>query len=87
MIEQVEGFKNCKDQEPNEGCNIAMDAYFGLNSKLVKSCGWTNCWKPEGIFEPSDVVVVGNFVARVKDQNHVTNGVATSTSLVGWRVS
>ena len=41
----------------------------------------------EGITEPSDVVVVGNFAVRVKDQNHDANGVATSTSLVGRRVS
>ena len=31
-----------------------MDVYNGLNSKLVKSCEWT-----EGTIEPSDVVVVG----------------------------
>ena len=63
-----------------------MDAYYGLNSKLVKSCEWTNV-EPEGTIEPSDVVVVGNLAARVKDQNHDANGVATSTSLVGRRVS
>ena len=34
----------------------------------------------------SDVVVVGNLAARVKDHNHEANGVATSTSLVGRRV-
>ena len=43
--------------------------------------------EPEGIIEPSDAVVVGNLAARVKDQNHGANGVATSTSLVGRRVS
>ena len=32
-------------------------------------------------------VVVGNIAARVKDQNHDANGVATSTSLVRRRVS
>ena len=41
----------------------------------------------EGIIEPSDVVVVGNLAARVEDQNHDANGVATSTSLVELRVS
>ena len=46
-----------------------------------------NRLEQEGIIEPSDVVVVGNLVARVKDQNHDANGVATSTSLVGRRVS
>ena len=43
--------------------------------------------EPEGIIEPSDVVVVGNLAARVKDQIRDANGVATSTSLVGRRVS
>ena len=43
--------------------------------------------EPEGIIEPSDVVVVENLAARVKDQNHDANGLATSTSLVGRRVS
>ena len=52
--------------EPKDAKLRSMDAYYGLNSKLVKS------W-----------VVVGNLAARVKDQNHVANGVATSTSLVG----
>ena len=36
-----------------------------------------------GIIEPSDAVVVGNLAARVKDQNHGANGVATSTSTGG----
>ena len=43
--------------------------------------------EPEGIIEASDMVVVGNLAARVKDQNHDANAVATSTSLVGRRVS
>ena len=43
--------------------------------------------EPEGIIEPSDVIVVGNLAAREKDQNHDAKGVATSTSLVGRRVS
>ena len=43
--------------------------------------------EPEGIIEISDVVVVGNLAARVKDQNHDANAVATSTSLVERRVS
>ena len=43
--------------------------------------------EPEVIIEPSDVVVVGNLAARVKDQNHDANGVAISASLVGRRVS
>ena len=42
--------------------------------------------EPEGIIEFSDVVVVGNLAARVKDHNHDANGVAISTSLVGRRV-
>ena len=40
---KFEGFENCKDQERNGVCKIAMDACSGLNSKLVKSCEWTNC--------------------------------------------
>ena len=43
--------------------------------------------EPEGTTELSDVVVVGNFAARVKDPDHDANRVATSTSLVGRRVS
>ena len=43
--------------------------------------------EPEGIIEPSDVLVVGNLAARVKDHNHDANGVAISTSLVERRVS
>ena len=43
--------------------------------------------EPERIIELSDVVVVGHLAARVKDQNHDAKRVATSTSLVGRRVS
>ena len=38
--------------------------------------------EPGGIIEISDVVVVGNLAARVKDHNHDANGVAISTLLV-----
>ena len=45
-------------------------------------------WNQKGSLKlPTDVVVVGNLAARVKDQNHDANGLATSTSLVGRRVS
>ena len=40
--EQVAGFKNCEDQEQVEECKIAMDAHYGLNSKSVENCEWTN---------------------------------------------
>ena len=43
--------------------------------------------EPEGIIEPPDVVVVGNLAARVKGHNRDANTVASSTSLVGRRVS
>ena len=53
---QVEGFKNCDDQDRVEGCNIAMDAYYGIQirSRVVNG----QIVEPEGIIEPSDVVVV-----------------------------
>ncbi len=38
--------------------------------------------EPGGIIEFSDVVVVGNLAARVKDHSHDANGVSISTLLV-----
>ena len=70
----------------SEVCKIAMDASYGLNSKNWSRVANGQTVKPEGIIEPSDVVVVGHLAARVKDQNHDASGVATSTSLVARRV-
>ena len=45
-----------------------MDAYFGLNSAKWSRVDNGQVEEPEGIIEPSGVVVV--FAAREKGQNH-----------------
>ena len=64
-----------------DGCILWIEFKIGQELRMDK------LWNQKGIIEPSDVVVVGNLAARVKDQNHGANGVATSTFLVGRRVS
>ena len=56
---QAEGCKVCKDSKRVEGCKIAMDAYSGLNSAKWSRVENGQVVEPEGIIEPSDVVVVG----------------------------
>ena len=67
---EIEPNDGCKDQERVEGCKIAIEAYYGLNSAKRSRTENGQVVEPEGIIEPSDVVVVLNFAARVNDQNH-----------------
>ena len=64
-----------------------MDAFYGLISANYRNCcgRWTIV-EPEGIIEPLDAIVDGNRSSS-KGLKSRANGVATSTSLVGRRVS
>ena len=71
-------------EAPNDAKSITsrrmqktMDAYYRLNSAKWSRLENGQVVEPEGTKEPSDVVVVGTSA----------DGVATSTSLVGRRVS
>ena len=68
---------------------ITMDAYYGLSSANRRNCRKCVRWtivEPEGINEPLDAIVDGNRSASEGLKSRA-NGVATSTSLVGRRVS
>ena len=68
---------------------ITMDAYYGLSSANRRNCRKCVRWtivEPEGINEPLDAIVDGNRSASEGLKSRA-NGVATSTSLVGRRIS
>ena len=62
-----------------------MDAYYGLNSAQWWRVENVQVVEPEGIIELSDVVVVETLHREGSESR--ADGVATSTSLVGRRVS
>ena len=67
-----------------DGCILWID--FSKIAETVKKCGRWTVVEPEGIIESSNAVVVGNRSASEGLKSRA-NGVATSTLLVGRRVS
>ena len=86
---KLKNVKIAKIKNDSKVEKITKDVYYGLISAKIADCRKCGRWtivEPEGITEPLDTIVERNRSASEGLKSRA-NGVATSTSLVGRRVS